>query len=299
MEKLSNVLIVAKDAHLYFFDSLDEADVISGKNLIAFTNSPLGRLKLSHYKLIIFLDSGFQIYYPKIVKNYTNAKLALFFWNHLTGSRARLLQRSRYSNLIDEYYSFDPIEAKKHNIFHNSTFYKPCITLEEKTPKYDLFFGGNNKGRSKIAQLIMEECQKREISLNLFIVEGDKGHDNKGYIPYKQFLNFLVSSKGILEIMQKDQTGLTLRTMESLFFKKKLVTTNQAIKHYKFYHPNNIFILGVDPIDKLPEFMKKDYYDLDIEQVNFFNPYNWIQRFFIPTRFSLLEEYHDSLLSLQ
>ncbi len=39
-----------------------------------------------------------------------------------------------------------------------------------------------------------------------------------------------------------------------MYFQKKLVTDNQAIAHYQFYHPENIFLLQERDLDELPEF---------------------------------------------
>ncbi len=292
----SNTLLVAKNAHLYFFDSLKGIDVISGRRLVHLTKNEIGRKKLFHYQLIIFLDSGFKVNYPSVIKEFTQAKMILFFWNHLTQKYLNLLEASRKIGLIDSYYSFDPIEAKKYELYHNSTFYTPCVQLPSQLPDYDLFFGGNDQGRGKLADAILDKCANLDVSILLYIINGEKGYKNEGYLPYPKFLEFLVKSNGILEIMQENQTGLTLRTMESIFYKKKLVTTNKAIKHYLFYHPDNIFILGEDSIDDLSQFLKRDYYPIEYEKIKLFESKNWFERFSSVENELLNIEYHDSLL---
>lgn len=292
----SKILLVAKNAHLYFFDSLNNIDVISGRRLVHFIKSDLGKHRLARYQLIIFLDSGFKANYPNIVKDFTEAKMILFFWNHLTQKYIDLLHTSREIGVIDSYYSFDPIEAKKYGLYHNSTFYNPCINLPLQIPDYDLFFGGNDKGRTQRAHVILDKCASLDISILLYIINGEKGFKNKGYLPYPKFLEFLINSNGILEIMQENQTGLTLRTMEAIFFKKKLVTTNKAIKHYLFYHPDNIFILREDSIENLSNFLEKDYHPLEHDKINFFESQNWFDRFLFPEKELLNIEYRDSLL---
>lgn len=158
------------------------------------------------------------------------------------------------------------------------------------------FFGGNDKGRTQLAHVILDKCASLDISILLYIINGEKGFKNKGYLPYPKFLEFLINSNGILEIMQENQTGLTLRTMEAIFFKKKLVTTNKAIKHYLFYHPDNIFILGEDSIENLSNFLEKDYHPLEHDKINFFESQNWLDRFLFPEKELLNIEYRDSLL---
>ncbi|WP_230317895.1 hypothetical protein [Lactococcus lactis] len=73
------ILLVAKNAHLYFFDTLNNIDVISGHRLVHFIKSDVGKHRLARYQLIIFLDSGFKANYPNIIKDFTEAKMILFF----------------------------------------------------------------------------------------------------------------------------------------------------------------------------------------------------------------------------
>ena len=47
-------------------------------------------------------------------------------------------------------------------------------------------------------------------------------------------------SRCILDAPQAGQVGLTIRTIECLGAKRKLVTTNSDIKNYDFYNENNI-----------------------------------------------------------
>ena len=52
-------------------------------------------------------------------------------------------------------------------------------------------------------------------------------------------MNFL--SRSIIEIEDIDQNGLTLRSLESIFFGKKLITDNRDIVNYDFYKKENIY----------------------------------------------------------
>ena len=50
-------------------------------------------------------------------------------------------------------------------------------------------------------------------------------------------------SKTILDVQFSSQIGLTMRTIESLGMKNKLITTNPSIKYYDFYNSDNVFII--------------------------------------------------------
>ena len=60
----------------------------------------------------------------------------------------------------------------------------------------------------------------------------------------------------MIDINQSNQTGLTRRPLEALFYNKKLITNNADIRRYNFYNPKNIFIFGIDSAESLKEFVK-------------------------------------------
>lgn len=70
------------------------------------------------------------------------------------------------------------------------------------------------------------------------------------------------NSKCILDAPQAGQTGLTIRTIECLGAKRKLITTNKDIIKYDFYNENNILIYE-GSIDKNALFFKSEYQDIN------------------------------------
>lgn len=81
----------------------------------------------------------------------------------------------------------------------------------------------------------------------------------------------------VLDAPQGGQTGLTMRTLETLGSKKKLITTNETIKDYDFYNPTNIYIytLGED-FDFSNDFFTKPYEELPEEIYEKYSLKSWI-----------------------
>lgn len=77
----------------------------------------------------------------------------------------------------------------------------------------------------------------------------------KASLGYHDYLKCIPKIDIIIEIMRAHHQGMTLRTMEALFFQKKLITDNLEIKNMDFYSPNNIFLIGYDEDSKLAEFI--------------------------------------------
>jgi len=55
-----------------------------------------------------------------------------------------------------------------------------------------------------------------------------------------------------------------------------LITNYKEIKQYDFYNPNNIFILGVDDIERFKVFMSTKFEDVPKEYVNKYTFRGWL-----------------------
>ncbi len=85
----------------------------------------------------------------------------------------------------------------------------------------------------------------------------------------QELMEVMASSKCVLDAPQEGQTGLTIRTIECLGAKRKLITTNPEIVHYDFYDPKNIWVYEdgkalekdffVAPYKELPEEIYQKY----------------------------------------
>ena len=72
-------------------------------------------------------------------------------------------------------------------------------------------------------------------------------------------LNLYRKSRIIVDMQHPNQTGLTLRTMEALGSKKKLITTNPDIVNYDFFDPQNILVVDRKKPDISEHFFRTTY----------------------------------------
>ncbi len=72
-------------------------------------------------------------------------------------------------------------------------------------------------------------------------------------------------SAAVLDSPQAGQTGLTIRTLECLGAKRKLVTANPDIVNYDFYRPENIYVYDGGEIDYSHPFFESPYTELPEE----------------------------------
>jgi hypothetical protein len=72
-------------------------------------------------------------------------------------------------------------------------------------------------------------------------------------------------------------SGLSFRVFEAIGYSRKLITNNNEVKSYDFYHPNNIYVLDNDE-RTLGEFLNVPYAEIHPEIVDRYNFDNWIFR---------------------
>ncbi|MFQ6792062.1 MAG: hypothetical protein ACLRT4_04655 [Thomasclavelia sp.] len=83
-------------------------------------------------------------------------------------------------------------------------------------------------------------------------------------------------SKCILDSPQNGQTGLTIRTIECLGAKRKLITTNLEIKKYNFYNENNILVYD-GRINYDSAFFSNSYIEVDENIYEKYSLQNWLK----------------------
>ncbi len=92
----------------------------------------------------------------------------------------------------------------------------------------------------------------------------------------KDMMHIFENSKIILDAPQSGQTGLTIRTIECLGAKRKLITTNKEIEKYDFYNKQNILIYEGE-IDKNSSFFTNEYVDIDNHIYQKYSLRNWLE----------------------
>ncbi len=160
---------------------------------------------------------------------------------------------------------------------------------------YDISFCGTvHSDRYRVIRAVEEQCKENGLNFYKFCYlqsefmysfykmtkkefrgtkKSDFAFEKK---PSNEIADIENRSAAILDIQHPKQTGLTMRTVEMLGMKKKLITTNCAVKEYDFYNPDNICIIDRDHpvIDK--EFILKPYVDISPEIYKKYSLENWI-----------------------
>jgi hypothetical protein len=182
-----------------------------------------------------------------------------------------------------EIWSFSKKDSREYGFKYGNTFYFRELVPQKTIPsiQYDSVFIGLDKRRKQSLKEIRYMYRSAGIIPFFYIVDNVKRLYNKQYkkrISYEDVVKLVMDSKSITEVLQQNQDGMTLRTMESIFLKRKIITTNPSIKTQRIYHPNNVFVLGEDDIKHLYDFVNTPYTEIDEKEVNKYLFSSWLQR---------------------
>lgn len=230
------------------------------------------RKDIKKYNEIIIFDSGYSPLITKYIKKKNkNCKIILYFWNCISENKLKVFSDKN----IDEFWTFDLGDSEKYKINYNPQFYSREVKLEKGDYIYDALFLGRPKERKKDIVSMKEILKQNGIRTKFIVVENEKD-----FIEYDEYLRLLSKSRAIIDITNKNQIGLTLRCMESIFLEKKLITNNKEIKKYNFYNPKNIFILDEDNMDNIETFLNSPYEKVDQEIIEYYDFESWLKRFY-------------------
>lgn len=229
------------------------------------------RKNLKQYHAIIMFDNGYHKVIARYIKrNNPNCKLILWFWNPIFSENKKYLGDKE----VDEVWSYDKNDCKKYGLKYNTQFFNKDNVVSGDDIDYDLVFVGAEKNRKEKLDEIVSLAQKEGLRTKIIIPQ-----KKSDYLNYKEYMKLVGNSKAILEVMNADATGLTLRSLESLFCEKKLVTNNTEIADYDFYYPENIFIIGKDNPKDLKKFIGTPYRKVNESIVDYYEFENWAKRF--------------------
>lgn len=233
-------------------------------------------------------------------------EIMTFLWNPVCS-----LYQSRFSLWKFLYYkeknnflygTFDPYDARTHNMLLLPQVYdlnQLRQILDKNTDNsilYDVVFLAALKGREN--EIYKTFLRLKEENLTTFfylfhpnmrirIPDSLKEIMHTEKIQYDEYIKQVIHSKAILEIVQKGQEGMSLRPLEALILKKKLITNNVSIVNEKIYHPNNVYIFNYpNKYHSITEFLEAPYIEIPEELKRRHDIQTWMQDYIISTSFN-------------
>lgn len=211
---------------------------------------------------INIIDVNITSHYLKWIKLYFAESQINYIYDNMVG-KARNISPSQISDGI-RVWTYDDYDSRKYNIRLTNKYWIPDdIFKVRQRPIYDVFFIGRDKGRGKELCKLEKQLKNMGLTTKFIITKNKRFSLNRSYyqkpIPYEQVLEYDTKSRAVLNVVMDNQEGVTLRDMEATAIGIKLITTNVHIVNKDLYNKNNVFILGVDKIEELSQFLKSEY----------------------------------------
>ena len=241
----------------------------------------ISQLDMLDYVLVIRPDA-FPIPVIQELKKKTK-KLIAYQWDGIE----KFPEVKKYFHLFDTFFCFDSAD-EKNNIKPITNFYFDCIPPVYKdynAQKPEFYFVGLYwENREKKIDRFISEVLKMEVELSIFIQYNNKSEIKNPKIKYiKERITFLENLRNVekadvlLDFVDPIHNGLSIRFFEAIYYKKKVITDNQTVKDYDFYHPDNIFVLD-ENFEQIDSFLNTPYRDLSEEIVKKYGFTNWIKQ---------------------
>ena len=234
---------------------------------------------------IIIFDPHVRIQFLKwLVMNNPDKRIILWFWNTIK-EIGKNIPLDKIPESI-ELWSYSIYDCEKYGLKYNTTFYPYEIRVHQDVEeKYDVCFVGKDKGRLEKILEIKEALEKRGLKTYFHIspthqYELRKKSVYKPKIAYSDVDNIISKSRCILDCEVDSFAGPTIRPLEAIYRRKKLISNNQSLRNEDYYNSSNIFIYGKDDIDKIIEFIEKPYEEYDKSILKKYSMREWVKRFF-------------------
>ena len=161
------------------------------------------------------------------------------------------------------------------------------IPEEEVAPnsKEVLYVAAYMKDRIQSLIRVVDALSQYDLKLNINLFYGRKtppfSHPHLSFfskgISYAENLKTTKKAAILLDIKTIEHNGLSFRIFEAIKYQKKLITDNNSIKLYDFYHPNNFYVVENDLFEGLADFLESDFVPLSEEIKQKYSFSNWVK----------------------
>lgn len=197
-------------------------------------------------------------------------KISLFLWNpvqnHDAPNKKALRNIQRLRENFKHIYTFDPEDAEQYNLqFLPQPYRYLSISSKIEEEDIDLYFIGSDKGR--LQQLLNIKQTAQQMGLNCFFhiapskrysyTPEELQHLSRTQLSYEENIALARRSKCLVEIVQANQTGPTIRALEAAFLGKKLITNRKHARNAPTYTSDSVWITSNLSADGLREFLSR------------------------------------------
>jgi hypothetical protein len=262
-------------------------------SLVAYQDRLLEKLAAQAFDIVFVIkgDALSASFIQGLRRQQSGARFIQYQWD----SVKRVPNALQLAPLFDRVFSFDRYDCQT---YANFTF-RPLFFRGEAgqaqlpgASRFDLvFIGWLHADRlqriieveRKLAKLGVRSYFFLYTGIRTYLKECFKGNAKNLYVSkadYADVEKITLSATTVLDIPHPDQTGLTIRTIETLGKHRKLITTNRDVVHYDFFNPANILVLDELDADLMRAFIDVPYQQTDAAIVARYSLQSWVAEIF-------------------
>lgn len=276
-------------------------EFIKGATTSYFRKKILPELRAKQYDVVLLVAGMTCALLPemflKIKELNSNAKFVMYQWD----SEKNLPFSTKIHCYFDVIYSFDRNDCAAKSFYKflplfYTRNYETIGNVEKTKTIFDCSYVGTAhplkfKNINTIADLLKKELPRqfiyhympsklKYVYHRLTAPEYKKaqlGDFKMKKITAEENASIFKQSRCVLDSPQGGQTGLTIRTIECLGAKKKLVTANTDIVNYDFYREENILVVDNGKFNKNSKFFTEEYLELPEDIYKKYSLNNWLK----------------------
>lgn len=261
----------------------------------------LDRTKDKKYDAVLLI-SGQSLSFSKemvqqLLQSQPQAKHILYQWD----SEKNFPYIKEFHDCFDKCYTFDRDDARADQtleflpLFYARIYAEAARKEQQKAYTYDVCFIGTAHPKKykyvkDISAKLKEVYPRQFIYLFLpsrlvYIYRKAKspvfkkakyGEFEYTPLPNEKILEIMHASRCMIDSPQDNQTGLTMRVIEALGAKEKIITTNTDVVNYDFYDPHNIYVYTGD-FDFNNVFFHSEYQDVEDSIYTKYSLHSWLK----------------------
>jgi hypothetical protein len=224
----------------------------------------------SHYDLIFAVQGeGLSVKTLTILRTlFPKARLVWYLWDSLRNKKSLVPNLSAF----DECHTFDAKDANSYGMNFRPLFFSPGFSRDA-APNFQhhlSFIGTAHSDRFRIVSNMVAALPEQTKCYWYLYLQAPwvfwahklgnsvyRGASINSFrfdpLSKQEVQSVFFDSFAILDIEHPRQTGLTMRTFETMGAGKKLVTTNALVKETDFYNPENILVIERDSVPSFPD----------------------------------------------
>lgn len=247
------------------------------------------------YILIIKCDMPSEQILEELHSAFPKAKFCLHVWDSIKNIPDILnkVKHFDYATSFDRHDCDKNVGFRLRPLFFSDAFF--ARSEHNGDYRYDLAFCGTiHSDRYDVLKQLEEQCRKANLRFYGFyylqsrfiysfykltkksfrgISEAIFSFEKKSH---GEIADIEDSSRIIVDIQHPAQSGLTMRTIEMVGMKKKLITTNADVANYDFYNRKNICIIDRKNPTLDREFLEEPYEDIPEDIYRKYSVAQWI-----------------------